>query len=258
MGRDDFRKGGFSKSSGSALDAFEAAMRGSNHTDADLVRNAAEDLFAGLTEEKDSISGRSSFSVTIEVKEFDESMLGLFEGAVSAVLRKYDLLGVASLGHDGGDGFYNPRDGDTMNSSLQAAKTYNGSTISRITLFFRYDLPCCPCCESSDDVYWEGFFGGMYYCRDSNCDNFYFRVNWQNEPYHGGEYPKCQTCNDRADVDSTFGHCGSCDEEYEEYGCAQFYCNDCGHHIDRDGDCVDPNCDCEDWDDDDDDDDDDY
>ena len=247
MGGGDFQKGaGFSKLSGSALDAFEAAMRGSMHTDAAMVRNISERFFEKMTEHADDISNRKIFSFIIEAKiDGGEKQFELFKGAISAALWEIKITEY-SLGHDGGDGFYNPRSGD-------ASEINQGCPISRIAFFNRPETPQCPCCNGNMDV--RQMEVDLFQCHSDNCA-LMFRVDTSFESYFGGKYPNCEICEDSEDVwwspDGYFDHCGDCNEDYDEYGCGPFLCGECSHRINDEGGCVDPECDCEDWDDDDD------
>mgnify|MGYP001235715895 FL=1 len=249
------KKGNFNKGS-SSIEQFESLMANSTHTDQAKVRLIIEKLFAELSKNIDKISDRQQFNITISAKiDGGEQQFRLFLDAAKTILHKQEITEY-TFGHDGGDGFYNPYSGDMKSVSLGR----RGDSITKISFFHRPLSPDCPCCHDRRDVRKEGDNG--YRCSSSNC-NLSFKIDCNLKSYFGGEYPNCEICNDSEDV-YWMGDdegCGDCNENFDDdkdgYGCGPFKCGECGHRIDTGGSCVDPECNCEDWDDDDDDDDDD-
>lgn len=243
--KDNFNKGS------SSIEQFETLMSNSTHTDEAKVRLIIEKLFAELSKNIDKISDRKQFKITISAKiDGGKQQFRLFLDAAETILGRQKITEY-SFGHDGGDGFYNPYSGD-------AYEINQGASITKISFFYRYNRPDCPCCQSPSDVYRENV--ESFRCSSRNCD-LSFKIDCNFNSYFGGKYPNCEICKDSTDVYWTSDveeGCGDCNENYDDekdgYGCGPFKCHDCSHRIDTEGSCVDPECDCDSWDDDDDDD----
>jgi hypothetical protein len=162
----------------------DAEIRISNRVD-NLISNVLDEISTHI----EDIKAMNVFKFSMKVDIRNEEEWKEFVVKLEIILQKHELDKVFTLGHNGTDGFYNPR-----NNYLKK------SNISAISFFHRFDEPICPCCTSGE-INGEKISLEKFKCRDYDC-NLPFSVNEKFAPYFGDKYPKCCSLEDYEDDES--------------------------------------------------------
>ena len=181
------------------------------------ISNRADNLISNVLDEisthVEDIKAMNLFKFSMEVDIRNGEEWKEFVIKLEIILQKHELDKIFTLGHNGSDGFYNPK-----NNHVKKSK------ISIISFFHRFDEPICPCCK------WAGINGQKislekFKCRDYDC-NLPFSVNEKFAPYFGDKYPKCCALED--DEDDESDQCGTSQNlefvsHHEWHGCRYMF-----------------------------------
>jgi len=277
MGGDDFQKndGDFLKgdqtSKGEVEMMFESEMGAVNHKDEIAIREALDSFSKEINNfGVDDSSGNFTIDARIRADLYHLVHIG-----IEIELGRLEKLGeITQIAYES-DWDRKGRERRNWHIStweyVEDGDDSGSGIISKIRISFGdSEIPPCPCCKRNDHVERERVYGSCYICRGSRrsggCSDLRFTVSLREngmtitEPYiYGTRCNRCgnssiHTTSNRDDAwfglkwveDFIEGDSSVCDRRGSNLGCGQFYCEDCQHYVNTDGNCVDDRCSCDD------------